>query len=56
MEQWIEQKTTPDRIVASHTTAGVVDRTRPLCVYPQVAVYSGTGDTNKAENFSCKRP
>jgi feruloyl esterase len=56
MEQWMEQKTTPEKIVASHVTAGAVDRTRPLCPYPQVAVYSGTGDTNKAENFSCKKP
>jgi feruloyl esterase len=56
MEQWMEQKTTPERIVASHTAAGAVDRTRPLCPYPQVAVYSGTGDTNKADSFSCRRP
>jgi len=30
--------------------------TRPLCPYPQVAVYKGTGSTNDAGNFSCKMP
>ena len=35
---------------------GVVDRSRPLCPYPQVAVYKGTGDTNDAGNFACRSP
>jgi feruloyl esterase len=30
--------------------------TRPLCPYPQVAVYSGSGTTNDAANFTCKAP
>jgi feruloyl esterase len=33
-----------------------VDRTRPLCVYPAVAVYSGTGSTDDAANFKCRMP
>jgi len=33
---------------------GKVDRTRPLCPYPQVAAYNGSGSTNDAANFSCK--
>ena len=33
---------------------GVVDRTRPLCPYPQVAVYKGTGSPDEAANFECK--
>jgi len=28
---WVEQKQPPSRIDASHSTAGKVDRTRPLC-------------------------
>ena len=32
----------------------VVDRTRPLCPYPQVATYKGTGSVNDASNFACK--
>jgi feruloyl esterase len=33
-----------------------VDMTRPLCPYPQVAHYKGTGSTNDAANFACKAP
>jgi feruloyl esterase len=54
MEKWVEGKTAPDRIVASHLTNGTVDRTRPLCPYPHVAVYQGSGSTDDAANFVCK--
>jgi feruloyl esterase len=54
MEQWVEQGKAPEKMIASHSTAGQVDRTRPLCTYPQVAVYNGSGSTNEAGNFSCK--
>jgi feruloyl esterase len=54
MERWVEQRQPPGQIVASHLTGGAVDRTRPLCPYPQTAVYRGTGDTNSAENFVCR--
>jgi Tannase and feruloyl esterase len=56
LEQWVEQKQPPERINASHTTNGAVDRTRPLCVYPKVASYSGSGSTDDAANFVCKAP
>ena len=55
LEKWVEKKETPTRIVASHLTAGKVDKTRPLCPYDQVATYNGTGDTNDAASFTCKR-
>ena len=29
---------------------------RPLCLYPEVAVYDGTGDMNDARSFSCGLP
>ena len=54
MEEWVEKGTAPKQIVASHRTSGVVDKTRPLCPYPQVAKYNGSGNTNDAANFSCK--
>ena len=47
---------TPDQIVATHSTNGAVDMTRPLCPYPQVAVYKGEGSTNDAASFACKAP
>ena len=53
LERWVEQGTAPDRIVASHLTNGKVDRTRPLCPYPQVAQYKGSGSTDDAANFVC---
>jgi feruloyl esterase len=54
LEQWVEQGQAPDRILASHAKDGKIDRTRPLCPYPQVASYTGTGSINEAANFICK--
>jgi feruloyl esterase len=56
IEQWVAKGTAPDTIPASHLTNGNVDRTRPLCPYPQVAAYKGTGSTDDAANFVCKAP
>ena len=54
LDQWVEKGQAPAQIVASRITNGAVDRTRPLCPYPQVAVYKGTGSTDEARNFTCK--
>jgi Tannase and feruloyl esterase len=56
LEQWVEHGQAPDQIVASHSTNGAVDRTRPLCPYPMVAVYKGTGSIDGAANFTCRTP
>jgi feruloyl esterase len=57
LEEWVEQGMAPERITAAHvTTGGVVDRTRPLCPYPQEAQWKGTGSTDQAENFVCALP
>jgi feruloyl esterase len=56
IEQWIVNGVSSDRIVASHATNGITDRTRPLCLYPQVARYKGVGSTNDAANFVCAHP
>ena len=55
LEQWVEKGKAPDRIIASHSTNGKIDRTRPLCPYPQVARYKGSGSTDDAANFSCEK-
>ena len=55
LEQWVEHGEAPTRIVASHSEDGKVDRTRPLCAYPQVARYKGAGDINDAESFVCSK-
>jgi feruloyl esterase len=56
LEQWVERGIAPEAVVATHSTNGVVDRSRPLCPYPKVAAYSGRGDSNDAANFSCSDP
>ena len=56
LEEWVEDGLAPDKIIAFHTTEGEIDRTRPLCPYPQVAVYDGRGSTNDESNFACKLP
>lgn len=57
LEQWVEQGIAPDQIIATQyvnndPTQGV-QRTRPLCPYPQISKYNGTGDPNDAANFNC---
>lgn len=56
IERWRESGATPKEIIASHVSGGTVDRTRPLCPYPQVAVYKGAGSANDAASFACKMP
>ncbi len=65
---WVENGRAPDRIIATARGAGnaggvnselpagwAADRTRPLCPYPLVARYNGTGDVERAENFTCRQ-
>jgi feruloyl esterase len=56
LEQWVEKGRAPAMITASHRTDGKVDRTRPLCPYPQVAKYRGSGSIDEAANFTCQLP
>lgn len=64
---WVEKGQAPDSVVAGVRTAGNVagpnpdvpaswsaQRTRPVCAYPKVARYNGTGDIERASSFSCK--
>jgi len=56
ISDWVEHGKAPDQIVAAHLTAGKVDRTRPLCPYPKIAKYKGSGSTDEAQNFVCAAP
>ena len=56
LERWRESGVAPDRIDAVRIGNNRVEVSRPLCAYPQVAVYNGKGTTNDAGNFSCKNP
>lgn len=50
---WVEKGVAPGAIQSSRLEKGETVRTRPQCVYPEVARYNGQGDINKAENFTC---
>ena len=54
LETWVEKGTAPAQVPASRVADGKVERTRPLCPYPQVATYRGCGSTDEAGNFVCK--
>ena len=54
LEQWVEHGKPPDQVLASHSTNGTVDRTRPLCPYPQLATYKGAGSIDEAASFVCR--
>ena len=56
LERWVENNQPPALVVASQSTNGKLGRTRPLCPYPQVARYNGTGSLDEAENFQCVMP
>ncbi len=43
MVAWVENRHTPDFVVAIHGTNGVVDNEWALCAYPRRAVYTGPG-------------
>ncbi len=56
MVDWVEKGKAPASIVASKVVNNQVVRTRPLCPYPQVARYSGSGSIDEAASFRCVAP
>ena len=56
VQRWREDGIAPDRIIASYKDSGRVYKQRPVCPYPQVAIYKGSGDINDADNFRCGTP
>ena len=58
IDDWVEKGKAPERVIAQKRAgvgaAATVVRSRPLCSYPQHAVYSGNGSIDQAENFVCK--
>ena len=53
---WVEGGAAPESIPAARVEQGQVTRTRPLCPYPQVARYSGSGSIDDASSFACAPP
>ena len=56
VQKWREQGIAPDQITANYADRGRVYKKRPVCPYPQVAIYNGSGDTNDAASFHCGAP
>jgi feruloyl esterase len=55
---WVEHGKAPEMILAAHLPDGPgaaqePDKTRPLCAYPKIAKYRGTGSTDEASSFAC---
>jgi len=51
--RWVEEGKAPETLNAVRREQGKVVRTRPLCQFPMVAKYKGTGSTDDAANFTC---
>ena len=57
IQAWVEEGRAPERLLASkRDSAGTVTLTRPVCPYPQEAVYDGVGDPSLQSSFRCGRP
>jgi feruloyl esterase len=51
--EWVEKGKAPDEIPGAHVEKGETKRTRPLCPYPQVAKYKGSGSIDDTASFAC---
>ena len=51
---WVERGEPPAMLMAARVLQGRLARTRPLCPYPQIARYLGSGSTAEAANFACR--
>ena len=55
LERWVDVGIAPNQVTASISRpSAMLDRSRPLCPYPEVAVYKGDGSTDEAANFTCQ--
>ena len=56
IDDWVVKGQAPERVIARKVSAArLVSRTRPLCVYPQRAVYNGSGSIDEEKNFTCSK-
>jgi len=53
---WVENGAAPDSIPAARVEGDQVKRTRPLCAYPRVARYKGSGSVDDLASFACAEP
>jgi hypothetical protein len=55
IDAWAQTGKPPERLTVSNPP-GAPPRTRPLCPYPQEAVYTGSGSTDEEKSFRCALP
>lgn len=51
LENWVERGEAPDKLIASRSAGGLVERSRPVFPYPVQAHYDGVGDPTDASSF-----
>lgn len=65
LDDWVERGKAPERVIATKYPNDLLAlikvpqkaiRTRPVCSWPKVARYNGTGSTDDAANFTCAKP
>ena len=61
LQEWVEKGTPVEDVFATKYAPGADGKikavmTRPLCAYPKIAKYKGTGDSNEADSFQCAEP
>ena len=57
LARWVEQGVAPTAIIATkYDDKGAIRRQRPVCAYPQIAAYRGSGDVSAAGSFACVTP
>jgi hypothetical protein len=59
LEAWVEDGVVPKQVQTDGTTqynGQTLDISRPLCPYPQIAAYIGSGSQNLAANYTCSAP
>jgi feruloyl esterase len=57
LERWVEHDEAPDHLPTTKTDSmGQVLWTRPVCPYPQRAIYRGEGDASDSSSFECVTP
>lgn len=56
LERWVERGEIPERVIAVKPDSGEPPLTHPLCAWPKLASYGGSGSTRDAANYVCKMP
>ena len=56
IENWVENDQAPQKPTSYRVADGKVEMVRPLCVYPERAVFKGSGQGRELDEFECRTP